>query len=105
AHIMWGKVHCTRPSGAHLTCYTRGASSKSEEALERLGVVGDAVDDACVVVGNEEGSVGHDEDVGGTAPWSLSLQPAGCEWFVGDALSVLHAHQRHAIADLLAAVP
>src|SRR6266545_129201 len=69
-------------------------------------LVADAVDSAGLVVGDEQGAVGHDEDVGRASGGRIAaLQPALGERLVGRRAPALDLHEGHAIADRLATIP
>jgi hypothetical protein len=85
--------------------FCRAGIALRAQPVRAFAGIADAVDRSGKIVGNEERAVRHDDHVGRAAPWSLALQPAGSERLIADRPVVFHAHQRHAIADLLAAIP
>ena len=57
------------------------------------------------IIGNEQRTIRHYQDIGRTAPRGRTLQPSFGERFVLHCLISLQAHKREAIADGNTAIP
>src|SRR5919106_2025317 len=85
---------CRNPFRSAMSAFSSSAS-----------VVGDAVDPARLVVGDEQGAVRHDEDVGRATAGEAAFQPAGGKRLVGRRAGAVHVHIGYAVADRRAAIP
>ena len=74
--------------------------SKGPEPVEGpLSRITDAIDGADAIVRDEQGAVGHFQDVHGPAPGLVSGQPALGENFVGRAAGVFQRDAHDPVAD------
>src|SRR6266542_6264586 len=70
-----------------------------------LPPITDPIDRSALVVGEEHRAVRSEEQIDGTPPRLLSLQPAFGEDLVSRRPSVLERHEHHAVPDLVSPVP
>src|SRR5215831_19053463 len=95
-------AYCT---GEELPGKARPRRAVAAPAGGGLRRVGDAVEASGLVVGHEEGTVGHHEHVGWATGRDAALQPARGERLVGRGAPVVDLHEGDPVPDRRRAVP
>src|SRR5438552_7952255 len=77
----------------------------NQDTRRSRSAIRNSIDRSALVVGEEHRAVGSEQEIHGTAPRLLCLQPSFGEDLVSRGPAVLERHEHHAVSDLVRPVP